>query len=157
AIRAEFLKKCAKVRAPNQYPFNTDDQGARALVRFIDRMREDHYATKNGNEEESAGAFEQPLTAQPSGAQPLRPFEETEHDGHNGDFYFVIKARGRRGEWIYTTPMRLWLLILIDRASRAILGYSYRLGSTNYPAISVMRSFVHAMTPWKQKELTLPH
>lgn len=45
AIRAEFLKKCAKVRAPNQYPFNTDDQGARALVRFIDRMREDHYAT----------------------------------------------------------------------------------------------------------------
>ena len=53
--------------------------------------------------------------------------------------------------------MRLWLLILIDRASRAILGYSYRLGSTNYPAISVMRSFVHAMTPWKQKELTLPH
>ena len=157
AIRAEFLKKCAKVRAPNQYPFNTDDQGARALVRFIDRMREDHYATKNGNEEESAGAFEQPLTAQPSGAQQLRPFEETEHDGHNGDFYFVIKARGRRGEWIYTTPMRLWLLILIDRASRAILGYSYRLGSTNYPAISVMRSFVHAMTPWKQKELTLPH
>ena len=42
AIRAEFLKKCAKVRAPNQYPFNTDDQGARALVRFISRMREEH-------------------------------------------------------------------------------------------------------------------
>lgn len=157
AIRTEFLKKCAKVRAPNQYPFNTDDQGARALVRFIDRMREDHYAAKNGNEMESTGTFERPLTAQPSGAQQLRPFEETEHDGHNGDFYFVIKVRGRRGEWIYTTPMRLWLLILIDRASRAILGYSYRLGSTNYPAISVMRSFVHAMTPWKPKELTLPH
>ena len=157
AIRAEFLKKCAKVRAPNQYPFNTDDQGARALVRFIDRMREEHYATKNGNEDEGVGAFESPLTAQPSGAQQLRPFEEAEHDGHNGDFYFVIKTHGRRGEWIYTTPMRLWLLILIDRASRAILGYAYRLGSTNYPAISVMRSFVHAMTPWKPKILTLPH
>ncbi|MBB1087683.1 hypothetical protein H4F99_04180 [Lysobacter sp. SG-8] len=157
AIRAEFLKKCAKVRAPNQYPFNTDDQGARALVRFIDRMREDHYATKSGNEEERADLFDQPLTAQPSGAQQLRPFEEAEHDGHNGDFYFVIKTRGRRGEWIYTTPMRLWLLILIDRSSRAILGYAYRLGSTNYPAISVMRSFVHAITPWKPKDLTLPH
>ncbi len=157
AIRAEFLKKCAKVCAPNQYPFNTDDQGARALVRFIDRIREEHYASKSGNEEESAGAIDSPLTAQPSGAQQLRPFEEAEHDGHNGDFYFVIKTRGRRGEWIYTTPMRLWLLILIDRASRAILGYSYRLGSTNYPAISVMRSFVHALTPWKPKDLTLPH
>lgn len=157
AIRAEFLKKCAKVRAPNQYPFNTDDLGARALVRFIDRMREEHYATQNGIEEDGAGVLEQPLTGQPSGAQQLRPFEETEHDGHNGDFYFVIKTRGRRGEWIYTTPMRLWLLLLIDRASRAILGYAYRLGSTNYPAISVMRSFVHALTPWEPKVLTLPH
>lgn len=156
-IRVEFLKKCAKVRAPNQYPFNTDDQGSRALVRFIERMREEHYAAKNGNEEESADGFSGPLTAQPSGAQQLRPFEETEHDGHNGDFYFVIKTRGHHGEWIYTAPMRLWLLILIDRGSHAKLGYSYRLGSTNYPAISVMRSFVHAITPWRAKVLTLPH
>ena len=114
------------------------------------------YSTKHGNEEETADASG-PLTAQPSGAQQLRPFEETEHDGHNGDFYFVIKTHGRHGEWIYTTPMRMWLLILIDRASRAILGYAYRLGSTNYPAISVMRSFVHALTPWEPKVLTLPH
>lgn len=157
AIRAEFLKKCAKVLAPNQYPFNTYDQGNRALVRFIDRLREDHYSAKNGAEEDGADALVGPLTAQPSGAQQLRPFEEAEHDGHNGDFYFVIKARGRRDEWIYTTPMRMWLLILIDRASRCILGYGYRLGSTNYPAISVMRSFAHAITPWEPKVLTLPH
>lgn len=155
AIRTEFLRKCAKLRAPNQYPFNTDDQGARALVRFIDRLREEHYAAGNGGEERDS-TFEQPLTGQPSGTQRLRPFEETEHDGHNGDFYFVIKTRGQGGEWIYTTPMRLWLLLLIDRASRAILGYAYRLGSTNYPAISVMRSFVHALTPWVPKDLTLP-
>lgn len=157
AIRPEFLKKCAKVRAPNQYPFNTDDQGARALVRFIERMREDHYSARSGNEEDGADGYQDPLTAQPSGAQRLRPFEETEHDGHNGDFYFVIKERGHSGEWVYTTPMRIWLLLLLDRASRAILGWAYRLGSTNYPAISVMRSFVHAVTPWKPRVLTLPH
>ncbi len=156
AIRADFLKKCAKVRAPNQYPFNTDDRGARALVRFIERLREEHYATMNGREEVEGATIAQPLTGQPSGTLRLRPFEEAEHDGHNGDFYFVIKTRGRGGEWVYTTPMRLWLLLLIDRASRAILGYAYRLGSTNYPAISVMRSFVHALTPWVPKDLTLP-
>ncbi|HUR39785.1 MAG TPA: hypothetical protein VM240_01315 [Verrucomicrobiae bacterium] len=153
-IHAELLKKCAKVRAPNQYPFITEDRGARALVRFIERLREMHYASEAGKGEEHA-FDEGPLTAQPSGAQQLRPFEETEHDGHNGDFYFVLKLRGHHGEWIYTTPMRLWLLLLIDRASRAILGYSYRLGSTNYPAIAVMRSFVHALTPWKPLALTL--
>lgn len=155
AIRVEFLKKCAKFRAPNQYPFNTEDQGARALVRFIERMRQEQCAIEASAEGEAA--LEQPLTGQPSGAQQLRPFEEIEHDGHNGDFYFVIKTPGLRGEWIYTTPMRLWLLIAVDRASRAILGYSYRLGSTNYPAISVMRSFAHALVPWEPKALTLPH
>jgi hypothetical protein len=153
-IHAEFLKKCAKVRAPNQYPFMTADKGARALVRFIERLREMHYANHAAAGDDEF--WEAPLTGQPSGAQQLRPFEETEHDGHNGDFYFVLKIRGRRGEWVYTTPMRLWLLILLDRASRAILGYSYRIGSTNYPAISVMRSFVHALIPWKPMTLTLP-
>lgn len=155
-IRTVFLKKCAKVRAPNQYPFNTEDRGARALVRFIERLREEFYTTKKGEEDGNADLLQRPLTGQPSGAQQLRPYEEVEHDGHNGDFYFVLKIKGRRGEWVYTTPMRLWLLLLIDRASRAILGYSYRLGSTNYPAISVMRSFVHALTPWTPKALTLP-
>lgn len=157
AIRSEFLKKCAKFRAPNQYPFNTEDLGARALVRFMQRTREDYYASTKAAEEEGHSVLDEPLSGQPSGAQQLRPFEEAEHDGHNGDFYFVIKTRGRMGEWVYTTPMRLWLLLLIDRASRAILGYAYRLGSTNYPAISVMRSFVHALTPWQPKALTLPH
>ena len=157
AIHSDFLKRCARFRAPNQYPFTTDDQGSRALSRFVDRIRTERYANAKAGEENDALEIKEPLTAQPSGAQRLRPFEETEHDGHNGDFYFVIKTRGRRGEWIYTTPMRLWLLILFDRASRSILGYSYRLGSTNYPAIAVMRSFVHALTPWKPKEITLPH
>lgn len=153
-ILPEFLKKCAKLRAPNQYPFITEDRGGRALVRFIDRLRERHYASQAEKEDVSA-TLDGPLTAQPSGAQQLRPFEETEHDGHNGDFYFVLKLRGHHGEWLYTTPMRLWLLLLIDRASRAILGYSYRFGSTNYPAVAVMRSFVHALTPWKPLTLTL--
>lgn len=155
-IRPEFLKKCAKVRAPNQYPFITEDKGARALVRFIERIRVMHYVSA-GADGDADTISDGPLTAQPSGAQQLRPFEETEHDGHKGDFYFVIKERGHHGEWIYTTPMRLWLLLLIDRASRALLGYCYRLGSTNYPAIAVMRSFVHALIPWQPKTLTLPH
>jgi hypothetical protein len=154
-IHPEFLKKCAKVRAPNQYPFISEEKGIRALARFIERLRETHYTSEAGKQD-AATTMDGPLTAQPSGAQQLRPFEEAEHDGHNGDFYFVLKLRGRHGDWVYTTPMRLWLLLLIDRASRAILGYSYQLGSTNYPAIAVMRSFVHAMTPWKPLSLSLP-
>lgn len=156
SIRPEFLKRCAKFRAPNEYPFTTEDRCAKSLASYISRFLESHFLS----EERASTGHEEPsraLTAQPSLTPYLRPYEETEHDGHNGDFYFVIKALGMRSEWIYSSPMRLWLLLLIDRASRAILGYSYRLGSTNYSAVSVMRSFSHALSKWVPKELTIPH
>ena len=154
-LHTVFIEKCAKFRAPNEYPFNTGERGRQALTRYIKTLKRSHnLAARPPESPEAEDAA--PLTGQPSGAYALRPFEETENDGHNGDFYFVIKALGLLGEWIYTTPMRLWLILLICRGSRALLGYSYRLGSTNYPAIAVMRSFAHALVPWKPKELTIP-
>jgi len=155
AIRKDFLRKCAKVRAPNEYPFNTDDQAIRALARYIERILARHYGGSR-QEDLSDDTGSGPLTAQPSAAGNLRPFEELEHDGHNGDFFFVIKLRGKHNEWIYTTPMKIWLLLPFDRGGRAILGYEYRLGSTNYPAISVMRSFASIYKTWEPKEITIP-
>jgi len=155
AIRKDFLRKCAKVRAPNEYPFNTDDQAIRPLARYIERVLLQHYGGTI-RDDLSDETSSEPLTAQPSTAGNLRPFEEVEHDGHNGDFFFVIKLRGKHDEWVYTTPMKLWLLLPLDRGSRAMLGYAYRLGSTNYPAISVMRSFASIYEKWEPKELTIP-
>lgn len=154
-IKQEFLRKCAKVRAEHEYPFCTDDRGGKALVRYIQRIIEENF-TPEEIEQSNSKSLDEPRTAQPSGVSRLRPYEETEHDGHNGDFYFVLKTKGLNGEWVYTTPMRLWLLLLLDRASRAILGYSYRLGSTNYSAVAVMKSFAHQLTKWAPKKLTLP-
>jgi putative transposase len=155
AILKGFLSRCAKVRSPNEYPFNARLR-SRALAEYIRRFLTTHFASEERVTEASANSAHV-MTAQPSMSSYLRPYEEVEHDGHEGDFYFVIKTRGLKGEWVYTTPMRLWLLLLIDRASRAILGYSYRLGSTNYPAFAVMRSFVHALKKWEPKELTIAH
>lgn len=151
-IRPEFLRKCAKFRAPNQYPFTTQEKCARALERYIERLLED-----TAEADQSAADEARPRTAQPSGANELRPYQECEHDGHNADFYFVIKSRGFHLEWVYSTPMRIWLVLLLDRASRCILGYSYRLGGTNYSAVVVLRSIAHAIVPWIPKEITLPH
>lgn len=153
-IHLKFLERCAKVRAPNEYPFNTDDRARRPLTRYVERFLLDHQSEKQTAG--SAGGGYSGKTAQPSLVQWLRPFEEIEHDGHNGDFYFVVKVPGLRGEWVYTTPMKLWLLLPVCRASRAILGYSYCLGSTNYPAISVMQSFSNIYKRWEPKTLTIP-
>ncbi|WP_156117183.1 hypothetical protein [Xanthomonas sacchari] len=129
AIHRSFLKICAKVRGANEYPFAVNGKGRPALASMIRRIRQQHsMATAAQNATEASDSYGFPMIAQPSSAGLLRPYEEVEHDGHNGDFYFVLKIQDSAGMWIYTTPMRLWLLLIIDRASRAILGYSYRLG-----------------------------
>lgn len=157
SIHPSFLKMCAKVRGPNEYPFAVRSQGRRALLNMIRRIRQTHRPSPAAQEAaEAADSYGYPMIAQPSSVGWLRPYEEVEQDGHKGDFYFVVKVPGSHGDWIYTTPMRLWLLLIIDRASRAILGYAYRLGSTNYPSISVIRSFVHMLMPWQAMALTLP-
>lgn len=155
AILKDFLVRCAKVRSPDEYPFNVRLR-SRALAEYIKRFQTRYFASEE-RVAQSSNSASLALTARPTMSGYLRPYEEVEHDGHEGDFYFVIKTLGRKGEWLYTTPMRLWLLLLIDRASRAILGYSYCLGSTNYPAVAVMRSIVHALRRWEPKELTIAH
>lgn len=154
-LHAKFLQRCARVRGPNEYPFTTADRGRRALRRYLERFLFDHYGDERPTDPSDPQFV--PRTAQPSGSPWLRPFEEVEHDGHCGDFYFVIKMPGHHGEWIYTTPMKIWLLLPICRGSHALLSYAYKLGGTNYPAIAVMRSIAGVYKRWKPRELTLPH
>lgn len=153
-IKGEFLKKCEKHRKPNEYPFIVEDNGARALREYLGKVREHRLALVSHGAADAAPHVAR--TGQPSTASTLRPYEEAELDGHRGDFYFVIKLLTGDGDWVYTLPLRIWLVLMIDRASRAILGYSYRLGGTNYRASDVLRCIAHSLTPWEPMGITLP-
>lgn len=155
-IKKSFLVVCAKYRAPNEYPFIVSDEGRRSLVAYINGLQVTLLADAASLGKDTEEIFEGPRTGQPSGAQLLRPYEEVELDGHKGDFYFVLKVRSNGDRWLYTTPLRIWLLIAVDRASRALLGYSYRLGGTNYSSLDVLRCIAHTLTPWVAKDITLP-
>lgn len=155
-VKGKFLELCAKHRAPNEYPFTAAAEGARPLARYIARLRREQLATAIATCPDSSLDSGGPRTGQPTAASELRPYEEVELDGHQGDFYFVLKLPRGNGDWIRTLPLRIWLVVMIDRASRSVLGYSYRLGGTNYSAKDVLRCILHAMTPWVPKEMTLP-
>lgn len=150
SIHKKFLERCAEFRRDHEYPFNTKAKGLRALERFIGRFLEDYWLTRNQIDDWT------PRTGQPRAVGLLRPYEECENDGHLGDMHFVFRQRGVNNEWIYTTPMKCFIILNVDRGGRAILGYSYELGSTNYPSICVARSVTSTLTPWKPRELTVP-
>ncbi|WP_146010559.1 hypothetical protein [Dyella sp. AD56] len=150
AIHRGFLDRCAKFRKEYEYPFNTKAKGRRALERFIRRFLEEYWLS-HGQE----GEWEA-RTGQPRSVGLLRPYEEVENDGHLGDLFFVFREKNQFGAWIYTTPMKCFLVLNVCRRSRGILGYSYNLNSKNYPGITVCRSVACTLKPWKPKELTIP-
>jgi len=150
AIHKSFLVRCAEFRRDHEYPFNTRAKGLGALERFIGRFLEEYWLSRNQTDDWT------PRTGQPRAVGLLRPYEECENDGHLGDLFFVFRQPGVNREWIYATPMKCFIILNVCRKSRAILGYSYELGNTNYPAICVARSVASTLTPWKAKELTVP-
>ena len=150
AIFKGFLQRCEKVRGEHEYPFNTKSKGRRALERFIASFLEIYWLSRKQEEEWIV------RTGQPRSVSLLRPYEEVENDGHLGDMFFVFKERNLNGGWLYSTPMKCFLVLNVDRASRGIFGYSYNLGSTNYPDVTVCRSVVSSLTPWQPKQLTVP-
>lgn len=152
-LRKSFRERVKKICSEKDYPRCTRDQGIRPLRKYIQRLLTED-ALSLASTEIPAPRLVLPCT--PTAALMLPPYAETEHDGHKGDFFFVLKLPSLQGNWLYTAPLRLWLLLLLDRGSRAILQYAYRFGSTNYPAKAVLETFHKAFTRWTPRVLTLP-
>jgi len=149
-IHGGFLKRCTKFRAANEYPFNTGQKARRALQHYIEKVLDVYWSSKKTFDTDVV------RTGQPRGVSLLRPYEEVECDGHSADWPFVLKVKDINGEWIHSTPMKCYLVLVYDRRARAHIGYSYHFGEKNYPSISVARAFASTLIPWKRKTLTLP-
>lgn len=149
AIHNSFLKRCSKYCQPWQYPFNTVRRARTPLIRYIDRYLKEFWSSYAGDDTFVV------RTGQPRAVGRLRPYEEAECDGHMPDWYIVIKMQDvQPSEWIYSDPLKIFLVLILDRRSRNILGYSYELGSTNYPGITVAKAIASMLRPWHPKDLT---
>jgi transposase InsO family protein len=73
-------------------------------------------------------------------------------DGHRLDAVITLEVMDADGTRRDLPLERLWLLVVIDEASRAILGYTVSLES-NYTTEDVMRCIAHCLIPWSPKEM----
>ena len=86
----------------------------------------------------------------------FRPYERVQFDGHMIDALFSVVSYTPQGDKIVTLMNRLWLLAIIDVASRAILGYHISYNSHNYSANDVITCFKKTLMPWEPKNLKIP-
>lgn len=84
-----------------------------------------------------------------------RPYERTQFDGHRIDAFFTIELPHPSGGTQLVTLDRLWLLLIKDVFSRAVLGYVISL-NREYGQHDVLRCVKRAVVPWTPLVLTIP-
>jgi putative transposase len=152
-----FTEKCEEegVDTSRDYPFNNSDGGREAVRRYCNSVRKNNFirgaAAEYGPE---AGRLAASASrGWKNSSIPLRPYDEVQLDGHRIDGLFSVHMQAEDGEYYTLLLSRIWLLVLIDCASRAELGYSISL-EENYTIDDVLRCITHALVPWRT--LVLP-
>jgi transposase InsO family protein len=85
----------------------------------------------------------------------VRPYQVVEFDGHRLDVRLKIVIRDPLGFEQEFEIERIWLLVIIDVCTRAVLGYHLVL-SREYSRYDVIKTIEQALTPHRPRTFTLP-
>lgn len=144
----------AGVRA-SEYPFNVSSRGIRSMTRYLNNVAE-----QNGLEAARARYHEDVARrlsldkGRPQVRQKLTPYQRVTADGHRLDLMMAVEVLTPDGEIALMTIDRLWVFILMDEASRAVIGYSLSL-NPEYTQDDVLRAIRSALIPWKPRDLKI--
>lgn len=156
-VHKRFLDACrtADIKL-NEYPFNTKTQAKRSLERYLKELDSIYFSDAAKRHGEEAGRI---ATSAGIGDQNnpmiIRPFERVQFDGHLIDAMFTISFFTPEGDEITEVIDRIWILTIIDVATRAVVGYHISLNK-EYNSFDVLRCIRNAIVPWKPMNLTIP-
>lgn len=154
-LHEDFLVQCRKEGLTvADYPMNTDLQGKRALSAWVKKICLARFAKGS----RMAGAHH--LKGMPAlGGEHIGPvggaLEVVEFDGHRLDIRLHIVVRDPIGFEQRFEIERIWLLVIIDVWSRAVLGYHLSL-NREYSRYDVIRTIEKALEPHRDRPFSLP-
>jgi putative transposase len=157
AIHAEFLRLCeaAGIKSPH-YPFNSASLAKPALRRWVKAERLRHQLSYLNSSNPEAAKMATARAPDVTDAQCVsRCYQRVECDGHRIDFHGTIELPSPTCDGVILARIsRVWIIVLIEIMSGAILGYSISFG-TNYSSVDVMRAVKNSLLPWKRRKLTV--
>ncbi len=157
-LHKRFIEECRSlgIKPPNEYPFNTKTLGFISLHRYVKKLNEQHIvsAAKRVNED-AARRARTTGKGNKNYIMTLRPFQKVEFDGHLIDGEFILTYTNLEGDEVTDLVGRIWLLLIIDVATRVILGY-YISPNSQYSSEDVLHCLQNAFVPKKLKDFVIP-
>lgn len=156
-LHSYFVKTCRSIGIQlNEYPFTTNDMGRRSLHRFVKRL-EDLYFSKVAQRYGDEAGRHARTTGRGEQNYPMitRPYERVQFDGHRIDAILSITHTTPQGDEITEILDRIWLLVIIDVATTAIIGYHLCI-NREYSSSDVLHCIKNAIVPKKMMEFKIP-
>lgn len=154
SIHRAFRKNCkdAGIKA-DEYPFTESRLAIRSLYAYFDTLAKESFemSVKHAGGLRARAA----PTAVPHAPAATRAFEVVEFDGHKIDLRLTVKLRGSAGVDQLVEMHRIWILVLLDVATRCVIGYHLTL-SREYSKHDVACALQAALTPFKQRQYGIP-
>jgi putative transposase len=157
SIWRRFVNACRAVGIKvTEYPFTTKDLGKRSLERYLKNLESRYFTQVAGRHGEEASRHAR-FTGRgaPLSNLIVRPFQRVVFDGHRIDALFAVEFSTPEGDTIVKIINRLWLLIIMDIATRSVLGHHISFNK-EYTAVDVLACIRNAIVPWRPKKLTIP-
>lgn len=149
-IHKRFLEECRALGIkPNEYPLNQELGGLRSLSEYFRRY--DNRTFGAAVKSETAGRVRPAAPVNMEQAPPAtRAFEVVEFDGHKIDLRVTLRITDPLGFEHLVELTRIWILVVLDIASRAVIGYKLAL-SKEYNKDDVAGAFQAALTPFRPR------
>ncbi|MGZ9709210.1 transposase [Glaciimonas sp. GNP009] len=153
ALQESFLRQCRRAGiTAMEYPLNTDRMGIRSLSAYV----KSEILKNFGAAARAAGAHHLKglPTSLASATAIVRPFQSVEFDGHRLDLRLKIVIRDPLGYEQELEIERIWLLVILDVCTRAVLGYHLVI-AREYSRYDVIKTIEQALTPHQPRSFTL--
>lgn len=143
--------RAAGHEARGEWPFNAEKMGYVSIGKFIDRVMAENPARQRallGGPDAQRKARAGDGTRRPE----LKLFERVECDAHKLDARFVVMVPSPHGGHEPRKVHRLWVIVILEVVSRAVLGYHLSL-RRECSAEDVLRAVKRALTRWTPRQL----
>ena len=154
-LHLAFLRECrATGLTAADYPFNTERMGIRSLAKAVQARCLQSFArgARLAGASHLKGLPGEKVDCAPAALQAL---DVVEFDGHRLDVRLKVVVRDPLGFEQEFEIERIWLLVIIDVYSRAVLGYHVSL-NREYSRYDVIRTIEAALEPHRSRVFTLP-
>ena len=150
-VHMEFLDACRQHGlTAADYPLNQERKGIRSLATAVRELAAQSFTTAS----RAAGATQiaRPWTEHAGFGRPIpsKPYDIVEFDGHKVDIRLTIRFQDEAGVIEHVALGRVWLLVIIDVYSRAVLGWNLVLAA-EYNRHDVMRTVQQALSPQRSR------